>query len=40
VGRWAFVAWVILVLALYFLQFGQYWNRFVQIVRGALPGVS
>ena len=39
-ARWVFAVWVILVLALYFAQFEQYWNRLVQIVRGALPGVA
>ena len=39
-ARWAFAVWVMLVLALFFAQFGQYWNRLMQIVRGALPGVT
>jgi hypothetical protein len=40
VARWALAAWVVLVLGLYFAQFEQYWNRLLQIVRGALTGVA
>jgi hypothetical protein len=39
-AQWAFAAWVILVLALYFAQFDAYWNRLLQIVGGALVVVS
>jgi hypothetical protein len=39
-SRWAFAGWVLLVLVLYFAQFDLYWNRLLQIVRGALPGVA
>jgi hypothetical protein len=39
-SQWAFAAWVVLVLVLYFAQFNEYWNRLVEIVRGAVPGVA
>jgi hypothetical protein len=39
-ARWAFAAWVVVVLTLFFAQFEQYWNRLLQIVRGTLPGVA